>query len=245
MADEEFAKPKKCPPEGAPEWMTTYGDMVTLLLCFFVILMNPEAIDGHRLDMIMQSFNGLGVLQGGNTLSVGELTELGNNILSMPSQSRGTGLDKARQSAVSMFKPDIKSEKVKITEDERGLIISLAGDMLFRPATAEVNIEESRVILQKLSRLLSNPELSDRNFKVEGHTDEGPTDPDGPFATNWELSAARSANVLHYLVDFGADDSQFQISGFSSNRPVAPNESEEGRAFNRRVDVVILSDGHL
>jgi chemotaxis protein MotB len=144
-----------------------------------------------------------------------------------------------------MFKPEIKSEKVKITEDERGLIISLAGDMLFRPATAEINIEESRVILQKLSRLLSNSELSDRTFKIEGHTDEGPTDPDGPWSTNWELSAARSANVLHYLVDFGADDSQFQISGFSSYRPVAPNDTEEGRAYNRRVDVVILSDGHL
>ena len=244
MADEQQ---KKCPKqeEGSPEWMTTYGDMVTLLLCFFVLLMNPEAIDGHRLDMIMQSFNGLGVLQGGNTLSVGELTELGNNILSMPSQSRGTGLDKARQSAVSMFKPEVKSEKVKITEDERGLIISLAGDMLFRPASAEVNIEESRVILQKLARILSNPELSDRSFKVEGHADEGPTNPDGPFPTNWELSTARSASILHYLVDFGADERQFQISGFSSMRPVAPNDSEEGRAFNRRVDVVILSEGHL
>lgn len=244
MADENE---KKCPKSeaGAPEWMTTYSDMVTLLLCFFVILMNPEAIDGHRLDLIMQSFNGLGVLQGGNTLSVGELTELGNNILSMPSQSRGTGLDKARKSAVSMFKPEIKSEKVKISEDERGLIISLAGDMLFRPATAEVNIEESRVILQKLARILGNPELDNRSFKIEGHTDEGPTDPDGPWPTNWELSSARSANVLHYLVDFGASEMQFQISGFSSYRPVAPNESEEGRAYNRRVDVVILSEGHL
>ncbi len=244
MADEDDKKCPKCE-EGAPEWMTTYGDMVTLLLCFFVILMNPEAIDGHRLDMIMQSFNGLGVLQGGNTLSIGELTELGNNILSMPSQSRGTGLDKARKSAVSMFKPEIKSEKLKITEDERGLIISVAGDMLFKPASAEINIEESREVLRKLSRLLTNSELADRSFKIEGHTDEGPTDPEGLWLSNWELSTARSTNVLHYLVDFGADERQFQVSGFSSNRPVAPNDTEEGRAYNRRIDIVILSEGHL
>jgi chemotaxis protein MotB len=247
VADDDDEK-EKCViiKQGAAEWMTTYSDMVTLLLCFFVLLMNPEAIDGARMELIMYSFNGLGPLAGGNTLQVGELAELGNSIMSMPSQSKGTGLDQARKTAVSLFKPEIQSDKVKVTEDERGLIITLASDVFFRPASAELNMEQARGILTKLADLLSMDELAGRTFRIEGHTDSSPTDPLGPWPTNWELSAARSANVLHYLTDFGADEYQFQIMGLADTRPEEENEdTEEARAENRRVDVVILTDGHL
>jgi chemotaxis protein MotB len=132
MADDDGPQ-EKCVivKKGAAEWMTTYSDMVTLLLCFFVLLMNPEAIDGARMELIMYSFNGLGPLAGGNTLEVGELAELGNSIMAMPSQSKGAGLDQARKTAVSLFKPEIQSDKVKVSEDERGLIITLASDVFF------------------------------------------------------------------------------------------------------------------
>ncbi|MDC7239303.1 MAG: flagellar motor protein MotB [Spirochaetales bacterium] len=243
MADEDQDKCPKCE-EGAAEWMTTYGDMVTLLLCFFVILMNPETIEGARMELIMVSFNGLGPLQGGNTLDVGELAELGNNIMAMPSTKRARGLDKARQTAVSMFKPEVKSKMVRITEDERGLVITLASDAFFRPASAEVDIESTREILQKVSGLLSSPDLRDRKFRIEGHTDSSPTDPNGPWPSNWELSAARSANVLHYLVDLGVDEAQFQIAGMSDTVPLADEETPEGMAYNRRVDIIVLAEAH-
>jgi len=243
MADEENEKCPKCE-EGAAEWMTTYGDMVTLLLCFFVILMNPETIEGARMELIMVSFNGLGPLQGGNTLDVGELAELGNNIMAMPSTKRARGLDKARQTAVSMFKPEIRSKQVRVTEDERGLVITLASDAFFKPASAEVDIESTRQILQKLAGLLSSDELSERTFRIEGHTDSSPTDPEGIWPSNWELSAARSANVLHYLVDLGADEEQFQIAGMADTVPMVEDDSPEGRAYNRRVDIIVLAEGH-
>jgi len=243
MADEEEKKCPKCE-EGAAEWMTTYGDMVTLLLCFFVILMNPETIEGARIELIMVSFNGLGPLQGGNTLDVGELAELGNNIMAMPSTKRGRGLDNARRTAVSMFKPEIKSKQVRDTEDERGLVITLASDAFFKPASAEVEIENTREILQKLSGLLSSEELADRKFRIEGHTDASPTDPNGPWPSNWELSAARSANVLHYLVDMGVNETQFQIAGMSDTVALVADDTPEGRAYNRRVDIVVLAQAH-
>ena len=243
MADEDEKKCPKCE-EGAAEWLTTYGDMVTLLLCFFVILMNPETIEGARMELIMVSFNGLGPLQGGNTLDVGELAELGNNIMAMPSTKRARGLDKARQTAVSMFKPEVKSKQVRITEDERGLVITLASDAFFKPASADVDIESTRDILQKLSGLLSSEALEERKFRIEGHTDASPTDPDGPWPSNWELSAARSANVLHYLVDLGVDEAQFQIAGMSDTVPLVADDSPEGRAYNRRVDVIVLAEAH-
>ena len=93
--------------------------------------------------------------------------------------------------------------------------------------------------------LLNSPVLSDKIFRIEGHTDSTPTDPDSPWPSNWELSTARSTNVLHYLVDFGVNEDQFQVAGFADTSPLASEETEEGRAYNRRVDIIILTDGHL
>ncbi len=246
MADEEEnKKKKKCPPEGAADWLQTYGDMTTLLLTFFVILIASGEVEETRMELILASFTGLGPLAGGNTLEVGDLAELGNAVMTMPSMSKGRGLDEARQTAVSVFQPEIKSEMIRVKEDERGLIISLAGDAFFKRASAEVDMERARETLQKLSRILSSEALKDNIFRLEGHTDSMPTDPEGEWPTNWELSTERATNVLHYLVDFGVREEQFQVAGFADTVPLADNDTPEGRAYNRRVDVVILTEGHL
>ena len=234
---------KKCPPEGAADWMLTYGDMVTLLLTFFVMLFTTAEIDGSKMQLILAAFQGLGVLEGGNTLESGILAELGNTIMALPSQDRGRALDTARKQAISQFQPEIKSEQVRVSVDERGLIISLASDSFFRPASAEVDIEESRRLLQKIAGLLNM--LTTSRFAIEGHTDSLPTDPAGPWPTNWELSTDRATNVLRYLVDFGVDEQQFRVVGYADTQPLANNDTEEGRAYNRRIDIVILSEGHL
>ncbi len=243
-----MAQPKKkCPKcdEGVPEYMLTYGDMVTLLLTFFVMLLTSATVDGQKLKLILSAFPGLGMYEGGNTLTAGQLAELGNTIMALPSMSRGRALDNARRKAISQFQPEIKSQKVRIKEDERGLVISLASDAFFDPAAAEVNIEETRTLLQRLSRLLSSDELSENKFRIEGHTDDVPTDPGGEWETNWELSTARATNVLHYLVDYGVNEQQFQVAGFADTVPLASNDTPEGQAYNRRVDVIILTEGHL
>jgi chemotaxis protein MotB len=182
---------------------------------------------------------------GGNTLQAGKLAELGNTIMSLPAMEKGQSLARAKKTALSAFQPEIRTKKVRVKEDERGLVISLASDAFFRPASAEVDIEASRSLLASLAQLLSSPDLAGRKFRIEGHTDAVPTDPASPYATNWELSAARSTNVLHYLVDFGVDERQFQVAGFADTVPLASNDTPEGRAYNRRVDVIILSEGHL
>ena len=236
---------KKCPPEGAPEYMLTYGDMVTLLLTFFVMLLTTATIDGYKLRLILAAFPGLGNLEGGNTLEAGRLAELGNTIESLPSMERGRALDQARRQAISLFQPEIRSQQVRVTEDERGLVISLASDAFFGPASAEVQIEQTRDILQKLAQLLSSDALGNRIFRIEGHTDSTPTDPEGQWQSNWDLSAARSLAVLRYLQEFGVSDRQFQVMGLADTRPLYSNDTPEGRAYNRRVDVVILTEGHL
>jgi chemotaxis protein MotB len=241
---------KKRERDGGPsgqEWLTTYSDMVTLMLCFFVIMFNPDEGTSAQLQQISASMTplGLGSLAGGNTLSEGRNADLGNTVMSLPSMEKGRSLGTALRKAVSMFNPEIRSNKVKVTHDERGLVISLASDAFFNPASARINIEETRDILLRLGALLSDTDLRDHKIRIEGHTDNEATDPNGPWEDNWDLSTARSRSVLHYLTDINIDEHRFQVSGFADTAPVARNDTAEGRAYNRRVDIVILDDGHL
>jgi len=238
-------KKQKKQDEGSPAWLLSWGDLTTLMLTFFVMMYDTGSIDQVELEIVLSQFQGQGTQVGGNTLSKGKLAELGNTIASLPSMEKGSSLAKAKQAAISTFQPELKTKKVRVKEDERGLVISLASDAFFKQGSAEINIEESRAMLQNLAQLLNSPEVSGRKFRIEGHTDNLPTEAKGPFPTNWELSATRSANVLHYLVDFGVKESQFQVVGLADTVPLATNDTEDGRAYNRRVDLIILSEGHL
>jgi len=232
---------------GAPEWIVTYSDMVTLLLTFFAALFNVSEVDEVQLQQMISSLNniGMGAMEGGATLTAGRNADLGNTIMSLPSMEKGKSLSTAKKKATSLFAPEVKSNKVRVTTDERGLVISLASDAFFAPASAQINIEETRDILLRLGALLNSEELAGRKFRIEGHTDSSPVDPNGPWPSNWELSAARSINVLKYLTDIGVEEKRFQVAGFADTVPVASNDTAEGRAYNRRVDIVILDEGHL
>ncbi|UWV06423.1 OmpA family protein, partial [Treponema pallidum] len=79
---------------------------------------------------------------------------------------------------------------------------------------------------------------------IEGHTDSVEVPEDGS-TDNWELSTRRAVRVLHYLTDFGAQENRFSLAGYADTRAKFSNESPEGRAYNRRVDIVILDEGHF
>jgi chemotaxis protein MotB len=243
-----MAKEKKCEcPAGAPEWMVTYSDMVTLLLCFFAALFNASEVDEVQLQQMISSLNniGMGASEGGATLTAGRNADLGNTIMSLPSMERGKSLSTAKKKATSLLAPEIKSNKVRVSSDERGLVISLASDAFFGPASSQINIEETRDILLRLGTLLASDEVAGRKFRIEGHTDDESVDPAGPWKSNWELSTARSINVLHYLSDIGVEEKRFQVAGFAETVPISSNETAEGRAYNRRVDIIVLDEGHL
>jgi chemotaxis protein MotB len=241
-------KKKKASPEVKGDWIVTYSDMVTLLLCFFVALFDTTEAIPTELAEMMSSLNniGMGSATGGNTASVGKMAELGNTISALPSTDRGRSMGNAARRAQSLFNPEVKSNKVKITHDERGLIISLAADAFFAPASARLNIEETRDIFLRVVTLLNSDELQGRKFRLEGHTDAEQPDADGPWlGSNWRLSVARSISVLEFITVLGVDENRLQVSGYSDTVPVARNDTKEGSAYNRRVDIVILDDGHL
>jgi len=242
-----MARKKKADEPTPSTWLNTYSDMITLCLCFFVIMFNPDEVTQAQLDAISDSVRqgGIGSMAGGFTLSAGRNADLGNTIMALPSMERGRVMGTAMRKAVSVFSPEIRSNKIKVTHDERGLVITLAGDAFFYPASARINIEATRDILLRLGTYLASPELRGRKFRIEGHTDDTGVDPNGPWEDNWQLSTERSRAVLRYLSDLGINENNFQIAGFAATAPVSSNDTEEGRANNRRVDVIILDEGHL
>lgn len=234
------------PEKPSTAWQTTYGDMITLMLCFFVMLFNPTEVDITQLATITQSLQmkETDTTSGGMSLSVGQLADLGNNINSLPAMEKGRSLANAKKKAVSLFAPDIKSNKIAVTSDERGLIITLASDSFFEEGSADLNIDDTRETLLRLSQFFQDAELANRRFRIEGHTDNTPVQNE-LFKSNWELSAGRAMNTLHYLSDYGVNESQFSIAGYADTRPLFSNNTAEGRAYNRRVDIIILDEGHF
>ena len=242
-----MVKKAKEPAKPSTAWQGTYGDMITLMLCFFVMLYNPSEIDVTQLATITQSLQMQETesVTGGLSLSAGRLSDLGNNINSLPSLEKGHSLGLAKKKAVSLFAPDVKSNKITITSDERGLVITLLSDNFFEEGSADLNINETRDTLLRLSEFFRSDEMKNRKFRIEGHTDNTPVDGNSKFPSNWELSSTRAVNVLHYLADYGVRENNFSIAGYADTRPKFSNETAEGRAYNRRVDIIILDEGHF
>jgi len=224
-------------------WLNTYADMITLCMCFFVMLYDPSEADVIQIQAMTAAINNEAT-GGGISLAAGQLSDLGNSINSLPAMEKGKSLGTAVKKAVSAFAPDIKSNKITITSDERGLVITLAADSFFEIGSAEISIEQTRDSLLRISQFLSQEGLADRRFRIEGHTDASDTDP-AKWPSNWELSSARAVNVLHYLTDFGADEKRFSVAGYAGTRPFYSNDTAEGRAYNRRIDIIILDEGHF
>ena len=118
-----MGKKAKEPEKPSSAWQGTYGDMITLMLCFFVMLYDPTEVDVTAMATITQSLqmSETETTSGGMSLSAGQLSDLGNNINSLPSLEKGKSLGMAKKKAVSLFAPDVKSNKITIFRSSRTL----------------------------------------------------------------------------------------------------------------------------
>ena len=224
--------------------MVTFTDLIILLMVFFVMLMSIGDIKTVKTLIILSAFEGkLGILSGGQSLTEGTFENMGQNIESLPSNKKEKLFSKAKKKAIAVLKPEIKTKKVRITEDERGIIISLMTDFLFEPNSAKVNMGQIRGVLENL-RLLIDLEEFDSHIRIEGHTDER-TPQNTEFEDNWDLSIKRAWSVLNALrmvpslTEF--DERKVSIHGYGDTRPVESNDTPEGRQYNRRVDIILLT----
>jgi chemotaxis protein MotB len=184
-------------------------------------------------------------MSGGKSLSKGSLAEMGQSMMSLPSSDKGKTLGKRTSKAADIFKPEIEAKAVRVSEDERGLIISLASDFFFDSGSARLK-PEMRPVLTKVSNIIRNVP----NFvRIEGHTDSNiirQTQLKEGYRTNWELSASRSLAVLLYMTnEESVNPKQLSSVAFGEFRPIDKNDTPEGRAYNRRVDIVILKENFV
>jgi chemotaxis protein MotB len=125
-------------------------------------------------------------------------------------------------------------EGVSVKTDLRGVVVTFSDAVLFPSGSADIKSEVFDV-LDKLSKVIN--EVPGR-ITIEGHTDNVPIS-GGKYASNWELSTARAGSVLHFFIAKGLDPNRFSIAGYAEYRALASNETEEGKAKNRRVEIVI------
>ncbi|SHJ91593.1 OmpA/MotB family protein [Paramaledivibacter caminithermalis] len=236
-------KPQEEETGGVPEYMATYGDMMTLLLCFFVLLFAFSEIDAKKFQAIMQSFQGsAGVMRGGKTLDDTQFVNnstLEDDITNNLREIRN--LQALKESFEKHLKENDLQSQILVELDDRGLLIRFDDNVLFDSGRAELKTQ-SKEIIKFMSSLLKQDKFSDKIIRVEGHTDSDPIKSSKKFPTNWELSTIRAVNVARFLIEeTNITPERISVSGYSKYHPVAPNDTPQNKAKNRRVDIVILN----
>ena len=228
---------------GVAEYMLTYGDMMTLLLCFFVLLFSFSSIDAKKFEAVIQSFSGaLGVLEGGRTVEDIPAIDTGliddgasSQILEMQSFQN---LERTIQEYLDQ---NNLSDSVTILNESAGLLLRFQDNILFDPGSADLKSDSAQIMIY-IGNLLNGPDFENKFISIEGHTDNIPMNTPR-FPSNWELSVGRASNVVRFLIEnTNIDPERISASGYSEYHPVALNDSPENRARNRRVDIVILRD---
>ena len=216
--------------------MTTYSDLITQILIFFVLLFSFSSIDKSKFNAAMLSLQGsLGIIDGGMVIHEGDFIEggeVGELLISAQEQQEFELL----QEEVEEIVTGENLKGVQVNLDERGLVIRLIEGVLFDSGKADIK-DEAKDILDKLAPLLKE---THKHIRIEGHTDNLPIHT-REFPSNWELSTARAVNVVKYMIEkHNFSPYILSAAGYGEYRPIAPNDSAKNRSLNRRVDIIIL-----
>jgi chemotaxis protein MotB len=148
-----------------------------------------------------------------------------------------TEFKRVEETIAEQLKKENASEKVSMFQDRRGLVISLAETGFFDSGRAEIRESSLRVLDIIVETLKANA----NHIRIEGHTDNIPIH-NARFNSNWELSTARATYVIYYMIGrHGMQPGTLSASGYSEYHPIASNDTPQGRAKNRRVDIIILN----
>ncbi|MDX8345260.1 flagellar motor protein MotS [Rossellomorea sp. YZS02] len=226
-------------PKGAPRWMVTFSDLITLILVFFILLFSMSQIDIVKFRTIADSFQQRQILEFYPSVIPLDDPSAEPEMESEDSQPQGSEEDQDLNSLLSNIQSYLKENKLSdvivATRTERGVVLVLQEQALFDSGEATV-LEDAYPFLNKVADLLAGIP----NFvKVEGHTDNRPIDT-YRFPSNWELSSARASSVIRYLTRTeNLDPTRFIAVGYGDTRPIAPNDTSENLQKNRRVEVII------
>jgi len=243
--------------EGAPAWTTTFGDLMSLLLTFFVLMYSMSELRVERFALarasLSDAFGGFAILPP--TAPKGiipdpdaplpdslaspldfSLTEDESQIFAIVD----TFLDRIARQLQGFVDENGLEETLSVIRTPEGVRIRILSTTLFPSGSATLNEDKEWIVtvLGEITATLDVPAV------VSGHTDDLPIQT-SPFHSNWELSAARAAGVARELVANGHDPLSVRVEAFGEHQPVAANETEEGRAQNRRVEILFSREDIL
>jgi chemotaxis protein MotB len=238
-------------------WLVSYADFITLLFAFFVVMFATSQVDKGKAQAVSdsvnkalegESFNNVvTVIMGGavNHTGVGNAQKQGPG-----GDKKQAKIDNKKQAMVELMPSfeilkkqladEIKSGKLQVSMAPRGLVISFTQAALFPSGEDEI-AKDTYSSIKKIAEAMQkipNP------ARMEGHTDAIPIH-NSRFRSNWELSAARSIALLEAVTSLGVDKGRLSIGGYADTNPVDDNDTEQGRARNRRVDIIILNETGL
>ncbi|MBQ8596552.1 MAG: flagellar motor protein MotB [Lachnospiraceae bacterium] len=255
------------PPKGAPAWQCTFGDLMNLLLCFFVMLFSMSSIDAQKFELMAASFNqtfsiftaGSTAIGDGTLISMGvsQLNELDQYINSTGRDSEGETIPEDLETATEMMEQaklaesEELAEKIEEALTEKNLDkevdieftaqyvqLTLNGALLFDSGSVEIK-EESIPMMNQLGIILQR--FAEGTIEIEGHTDNVPMS-GSKYSNNDELSSGRALSVFYYLKENTTlDISRIKHAGRGEYVPIADNSTAEGRAKNRRVEIRIYN----
>jgi chemotaxis protein MotB len=225
-------------------WLLTYADLMNLLLILFIVLFAMSQVDKAKFDQLAESFKSIGISAGTKMIQVGgggnTFNPTMNNIPIDPvikSKLEQQQMDQVQKQVNELVKEGNLDGKVDVEMQERGIVISITAQLLFVPGSADI-VAESKPTIQEIGQVLKG--IPGNQIRIEGYTD---TDPISTlqFPSNWELSSARATNVLRLLIDNGGiSPNIIAATGYGETKPIAPNDTAENKAKNRRVNIVIL-----
>ena len=219
-------------PENQDRWLLTYADLITLLLGLFVILYAMSQIDKTKyqnfVGALTQQFGSKSVLEGHKGVLSTPLTKTGR-------AQRDTRKQRLSDQLTSLLKQKIGAGEVVVKDTRDGVSINLLETLLFETGNADIR-PEARETLDEIATFIAKLPNS---IRVEGHTDDIPIHT-AQFPSNWHLSVARAMNTGYYILLKNIPPQRLSIAGYSEYQPVAPNDTPENRAKNRRVEIVIL-----
>ncbi|HHI94963.1 MAG TPA: flagellar motor protein MotD [Gammaproteobacteria bacterium] len=238
-------------------WLVSYADFITLLFAFFVVMYSISSVNEGKYRVLSDSIS-----SAFNPSEAGLPIKL-NNPLKPPIISRAAmsstdssntqnlsaygGVEASREDKINLRKIASRISKgleeliddklVKLKKNDLWIEIEIKSSILFSSGKASLQAK-ARPVLRDIAKVLSD---FDNQIQVEGFTDNVPIDTDN-FQSNWELSAARAANVVHLFSRAGINPSRLSAVGYGEFKPIADNNTAKGRQANRRVKIIVLSD---
>ncbi|GAA5787357.1 flagellar motor protein MotD [Chitiniphilus shinanonensis] len=238
--------------ENHERWLVSYADFITLLFAFFVVMYAISSVNEGKYrvlsDSLITAFRNDPAAQVA-TIRVDQAQGQPKRIVQplksqtgspTPSPALEEETRRMRGMAGSLrttLGPLINQGKVRVTQSKRGIAVEIADSVLFQTAKADLQ-PQSVAALTAVARLVSQ---TDNLIQVEGHTDNQPIN-SLQYPSNWELSAARAASVVRLFADENVAPQRMVAIGYGEYRPVESNDSDAGRARNRRVTLNILAD---